>query len=83
MDTESKIYDDERPNDAACNGFYDFELLKTTTYATLYRASKAGKLFFVKTTKDNSERQIAMIRREYELSIGCDHPHIVHVYTFE
>ncbi|MGN0007265.1 MAG: serine/threonine protein kinase [Alistipes sp.] len=83
MDTESKIYDDERPNDAACNGFYDFGLLKTTTYAALYRASKAGKHFFVKTTKDNSERQIAMLRREYELSIGCDHPHIVHVYTFE
>ena len=24
-----------------------------------------------------------MLRREYELSIGCDHPNIVHVYTIE
>lgn len=24
-----------------------------------------------------------MLRREYELSIGCDHPHLVHVYLFE
>lgn len=24
-----------------------------------------------------------MLRREYELSLGCDHPHLVHVFTYE
>lgn len=83
MEIESEIYDGNGLEGAAQDGFCDFISLKTTAYATLYRASKAGKYFLVKTTKDNSERQLAMLRREYELSIGCDHPHIVHIYTWE
>lgn len=83
MATESKIYDSGAVEYSAQDGFQAFKLLKTTAYAALYRASKAGKYFLVKTTKDNSGQQIAMLRREYELSIGCDHPHIVHIYTFE
>ena len=83
MTIESKIYEGSTTSSVEKCGFYDFKLLKTTTYATLYRASKAGKYFLIKTTKDNSERQLAMLRREYELSIGCDHPNIVHIYTFE
>jgi serine/threonine protein kinase len=58
-------------------------LLKTTANASLYLAFKAGKRFLIKTTKDNTERQNAMLQREYELSIGCDHPHLVHIYTIE
>ena len=83
MTSESEIYDSKVPSHIEQDGFYDFKLLKTTAYAALYRANKAGKHFLVKTTKDNSDHQIAMLRREYELSIGCDHPHIVHIYTFE
>lgn len=83
MEVESKIYGEETISDAVHSGFYDFKLLSTTAYAMLYRASKAGKHFLIKTTKDNTEHQQAMLRREYELSIGCDHSHIVHIYTFE
>ena len=83
MDIESEIYDNEVTTTHAQDGFHDFKPLKTTAHATLYRANKAGKRFLVKTTKDNSEHQQAMLRREYELSIDCDHPHIVHIYTLE
>ena len=83
MTEESTIFEGGVVLSAEQSGFYDFKLLKTTTYAMLYRASKAGKHFLVKTTKDNSEHQLALLKREYELSIGCDHPHIVHVFTFE
>ena len=83
MTTESEIYESNANEIIAESGFYDFKLLRTTTYAMLYRARKAGKYFLVKTTKDNSERQLSMLRREYELSIGCDHSNIVHIYTFE
>lgn len=83
MTTESEIYESNANEIVAESGFYDFKLLRTTTYAMLYRARKAGKYFLVKTTKDNSERQLSMLRREYELSIGCDHSNIVHIYTFE
>ena len=83
MMTESDIFDvtpETQPNDGA---FYDYNTLKTTAYASLHHALKRGKRFIIKTTKDNSERHRAMLRREYELSIGCDHPHIVHTYTYE
>ena len=83
METESIIFDIAQEEHINTGGFYDFKLLKTTTYASLYYALKQGKRFIIKTTKDNTERQEAMLKREYELSIGCDHPHIVHIYTLE
>ena len=63
--------------------YHDFNLLKTTVSSKLWRVSRDGKYFLIKTTKDNSEHQIQMLRREYELSIGCDNPHIVHTFTYE
>ena len=83
METESIIFDTAPEEHINIGDFHNFKLLKTTTYASLYHALKQGKRFIIKTTKDNSERQKAMLTREYELSIGCDHPHIVHVYTLE
>ena len=65
------------------HSYHDFNLLKTTAASKLWRASRDGKYFLIKTTKDNSEHQIQMLRREYELSIGCDNPHIVHTFTYE
>lgn len=83
MTEESNIFCGtfERSNNA--EGFHDFKSLKTTANSSLHLAFKAGKRFLIKTTKDNSERQNKMLQREYELSIGCDHPNIVHVYTIE
>lgn len=83
METESIIFNIDPKENINTGDFYDFKLLKTTTYASLYYALKQGKRFIIKTTKDNSEHQEAMLKREYELSIGCDHPHIVHIYTLE
>lgn len=83
MVEESNIYGGTPEMGDITQGFHGFKLLKTTANASLYLAFKAGKRFLIKTTKDNSERQIKMLRREYELSIGCDHPHLVHIYTIE
>ena len=83
MVEESDIFDSTPEMGDATQGFHDFKLLKTTANASLYLAFKAGKRFLIKTTKDNSEQQNKMLRREYELSIGCDHPHLVHIYTIE
>ena len=80
---ESLIFDSSRPVEESITSFYDFALLSTTGISNLYRASKAGKYFFVKTAKENTERQCALLRREYELCKACDHPHIVHVFTIE
>lgn len=83
METESIIFDSANEEHVNTSGFYGFKLLRITTYASLYYALKQGKRFIIKTTKDNSQHQEAMLKREYELSIGCDHPHIVHIYTLE
>ena len=59
------------------------EVFATTSLAVLYRVRKAGKFFIIKTPKDTSARSLAMLKREYELSIGRQHPNVVNVFTFE
>lgn len=83
MTTESEIFDCDTPNIVVDEGYCDLKLLKTTSNAKLYRATRQGKYFLLKTTKDNSEYQQKLLYREYELSIGCDHPHIVHTFIYD
>ena len=83
MAEESNIFDGAPKKCNNTQGFHDFKLLRTTANASLFLAFKAGKRFLIKTTKDNSEQQNKMLHREYELSIGCDHPHLIHIYTIE
>lgn len=59
------------------------EVYVVTSTAVLYRVRKAGKFFIIKTPKDNSGHSLAMLQREYELSIGKSHPHVVNVFTYE
>ena len=59
------------------------ELYAETSSAVLYRVRKAGKYFMIKTPKDSSGRSLAMLQREYELSIGLQHPNVVNVFTYE
>ena len=80
---ESEIFDKVHLVNDAQPGFHDFKLLRTNTHTSLYLAYKAGKRFAIKTTKDNTALQTKILQREYELSIDCDHPHLVHIYTLE
>ena len=63
--------------------YCDPVLIKEGAVSRLFRVSRAGKYFIVKTTKDGSSAQMELIRREYELSIALNHPYIVSVFTFE
>lgn len=83
MEQESTLFTQRTTEECSRQEFYDFKLLKTTAFASLYTVLRSGKRFLIKTTKDNSDYQRRVLRREYELSIGCDHPHIVHCYTLE
>lgn len=58
-------------------------LIKDGDLSRLYRVSRAGKYFIIKTAKEDYGLQMDLIRREYELSIELSHPHIVSVFTFE
>ena len=65
------------------NAYCDPVLIKDGIVSRLYRVSRAGKYFIIKTAKENSGAYMDLIRREYELSIALSHPYIVSVFTFE
>lgn len=59
-----------------------FTLIHSTSNSLIYRIRHDGKFFIVKRSALKGERGNFLLRREYELSIGCDHPNIVHVYEY-
>ena len=63
--------------------YTDVELIATTAHARLYRMRRAGRLFMAKTTMSDDARSLELLQREYELTLGLSHPHIIHVYTYE
>ena len=64
-------------------GYSDPVLLKENAVCKLYRVSKAGKYFVIKTAASNSGRNISLIRREYEIGANLSHPHIATIFTYE
>lgn len=58
------------------------ELIKAGALFAYYRIEEDGKYFFFKTYANDNSRVRGLLRREYEMSIGSDHPNIVHVYRF-
>lgn len=80
---ESKIFEEDNINIPSNNEYSNYILLSERQYCKLYRASRLGKYYIIKTTKDNTEYQKSILRREYSLSIGVTHPNIVHIYSYE
>ena len=64
-------------------GYCDPVLIKAGKLFTLYRVSRDGKYFIIKVASVQAAAADALLRREYELSIGLSHPNIVSVFTFE
>lgn len=79
MNSESEIYE-YKPLEVTLD---KHKLLRESVNALLYSTTREGKRLLVKTTKDKSEYQIMLLRREWELSIECDHPHIIHTLLLE
>ena len=66
------------------SGLYtDVELMATTSHARLYRMRRAGRLFMAKALNEECARDIDLLKREYELTLGLTHPNIIHIYTYE
>ena len=55
------------------------ELLAETSFARIYRITKGGKDFLLKTPKDGNVVFLDMIRKEYQLSLQLQHPYIASV----
>ena len=82
MSNDSQLIPEFQP--IAGNSIYsDTVLLSENSVTRLYRVSRDGKYFIIKTSKDNTGRLNALVRREYEISIGLDCPYIVNVFTYE
>lgn len=64
-------------------GYSTPEVYFDTATAVLYRVRKAGKYFMIKTPKDATGQALAMLQREYEISLRIAHPHIACVFTYE
>ena len=58
------------------------ELLAETSFARIYRITKGGKDFLLKTSKDGNVVFLDMIRKEYQLSLQLQHPYIASVYEY-
>lgn len=65
------------------SGYTMPELFVETASMLLYRVRKAGKYFIIKTPRQCTGQALAMLQREYELSLGKQHPNIVNVFTYE
>lgn len=83
MEADSEIFAGNATVAGDENAFHSPVLLKITAYARLFRLSRGGRYFVIKTTKDNSARQRELLRREYELSLGCEHRHIIDILFYE
>lgn len=59
------------------------EVFVQTSSMILYRVRKAGKYFIIKTPKQCGGQALAMLQREYEMSVGKSHPNIADVFTYE
>ena len=81
MENESALY----PMRSCCpdNTYSDPYLVHKTALSNLYRLSREGRYFLLKTPAGTSEDLRGLLRREYELSITLTHPNIVHVFTYE
>lgn len=58
------------------------ELVHATKSSLLYRIRKDGKYFLLKRSAIEGLRGQHILRREYEISVGCNHPNIIDVYEF-
>lgn len=63
--------------------FSDPQLLYTSAFSRLYRVSRGGKYFIIKTPNGDSGLALSLIKREYEVAVGLSHPHLVNVLMYE
>lgn len=81
MDTESAIFKDNITVTLSDNASRA-TLIQAGRLFSYFRIEHDGKYFFYKTFTFDSPSIRNLLRREYELSRGCDHPNIVHTFLY-
>ena len=80
MDQTSQLMPMETP-EMISSGYHSPIILSDGAFSRLYRISRSGKYFIIKVAKEETYK--ALIRREYDISIGISHPNVVNVFTYE
>lgn len=81
--TESEIFPVDVKTGAGESGYTAITLLHRGTYANTYRASKNGRYFLLKAVSGENPAFAEILKREYEIASGLEHPNIASVYVFE
>lgn len=79
---ESQIFDECGEDSLNLHVSEDAELLHTGMKFSIYRLVIDGKYFIFKVCKSDRQLLKNLLRREYKLSIGLDHPNIIRVVTY-
>lgn len=58
-------------------------VLKEGRRARVFLAEKAGKRFVLKAPASEGGRDLALLRREWEIAVGLSHPGLVYSFTWE
>ena len=83
MQQDSETFRPVTPNLNNGDKYYSPVLLRETSTSRLDRISKAGRHFLIKTCLDTSASALALLKREYEISLSLQHHHIPYIYTYE
>lgn len=70
----------------ASDSFVILEELPSRGFNSLYRAKRGGRLYILKGLKEEHRADpmyMALLQKEYELTVGLDHPCIVRFYSME
>lgn len=83
LPTESEIFPVDVKTGAGESGYTAITLLHRGTYASTYRAAKNGRYYLLKSACSDSPAFPEILKREYEIASGLEHPNIASVYAFE
>ena len=82
MEETSLIIDDSAGDSWIISNKIDATLIVAGSSFAIYRIAKDGKFFLFKTPATADEYLAKLLRREYELSVGCNHTHIVSTMAY-
>jgi len=68
---------------AAAGGYFVLSLLKEGAHSRVFLAEKEGKRFVLKAPASDGGRNLDLLRREWEMSVGLSHPGLRYVFTWE
>ena len=81
MENESQIFSDFQTAGFPLRGSLPLLIREGRIFA-YYRIETDGKYFFFKTVKEANGLGQLLLRKEYDMGVECDSPHIPHIFLY-